>query len=132
MQAQSNDASICYIERNVFMAATINLESQSGLYVSPITALLRSTQLSGTCGEFLSRGPRWLDLYLTHDESGSLRLVSRLKQGCICWLMCVWPSHENRAVTFQYLSMEAVSGHTPRHPGCSAASSGASRPSICI
>jgi hypothetical protein len=46
MQAQSNDASICCIEKDVSMAAMMNLDAQSGLHVSPITALLGSTQLS--------------------------------------------------------------------------------------
>jgi hypothetical protein len=48
MQAQSNDASMYCIERDVFIAATINLGSQPDLHVSPITALLRSMQLPAT------------------------------------------------------------------------------------
>jgi hypothetical protein len=120
------------------MVAIMNIDTQSGLHVSPITALWRSTQPSGTCGVIPLRGPRWLGLYLTHDESDSLRSVSRMKQSCICWLMPAWASCGDRAESPQYLSMEAVSGHT-RHASlaravlsCPAASLGASRPASCI
>jgi hypothetical protein len=54
-----------------------NLGAQSGLHVSPITALLRSTQLSGTCGEMPPRRPRCLGLHLTCDSYWLM-----VKQGC--------------------------------------------------
>jgi hypothetical protein len=53
-------------ERDVSMAAMINLGAKSCLHVSLI--LLRSTQLSGTCGEIPLWGPRCLGLHLTGDK----------------------------------------------------------------
>jgi hypothetical protein len=53
-------------ERDVSMAAMINLGAQSCLHVSLI--LLRSTQLSGTRGEMPLRGPLCLGLPLTGDR----------------------------------------------------------------
>ena len=40
------------IERDVYMAAMTNLDAQSGLHVSPITALWRSEQPSCTYRQF--------------------------------------------------------------------------------
>ena len=40
-----------------------------------------------------------------------------MEQNCICWLICVWASRGDRAVSLKDLSMEAVSGYTPRQPG---------------
>lgn len=78
MQTQSNDASRFCIETHVFIAAMTNLDAQSGLHVSPITALWRSTQTPGTCGVIASESPV-AGSYLTQDESDLLRLVSK---GC--------------------------------------------------
>jgi hypothetical protein len=66
-----------YIERDVYRAAMIILDAQSGLHVSPITALWRSTQLPGICGVIASGSPV-AGSYLTQSESDLLRLVSRI------------------------------------------------------
>jgi hypothetical protein len=68
MQAQTNDASVCCIEPDVSITVVIGLGAQSGLHVSPITALLRSIQLPGTCEEILLRDLQCLGVYLTNDQ----------------------------------------------------------------
>jgi hypothetical protein len=96
-RAQSNDASIYCVERNVSMIAMINLGAQSGLHArvrSQHCQGLRS--FPGTCGEIRLRGSRWLGPYLTRDKSDSVSLVSRRKKSCVCQLMYV---HELRRLS---------------------------------